>query len=261
MANNFQFPIRPDDIFLFYDTETSGLPVWGKPSEDDCQPKILQLCAILTDAANKKLASLDVVLRWRGVSIDPDTAEVNGFTPEIIDKYGVSPDAVMDLFFAMHDRASVRVAHNESFDARMVRVFMKQSGRFSENDMEAFKGAMSFDTAQALRPVMQLPPTEKMKATARFANSFKTPNLGEAYLFCTGETLVGAHGAMKDASACRTIFFHLSRLLAEGPAAPAAASPVSESTPAAPEGRETQESAPAASGEATKPVSTSLYDW
>lgn len=255
MANDFVFPADPSDTFVVYDTETSGLPLWNKPSEDPEQPKILQLCAIFTDAANKKLGSLDAVLRWNGVKIEADAAAANGLTHEIIDKYGLDPDAIMDAFFAMHDKATMRIGHNESFDARMVRIFMKQSGRFSESDIESFKAARSFDTAQALRPIMKLPPTEKMKATARFANSFKTPNLSEAYEFCTGHKLEGAHGAMKDTAACRTVFFHLPQLLAA-----ADGGDVQTSSPA-PEPEKVEEKATSVEEVKNSSVGSTLYDW
>jgi DNA polymerase-3 subunit epsilon len=56
-------------------------------------------------------------------------------------------------------------------------------------------------------PICNLPPTAKMIAARR--NHPKTPNLGEAFEFFTGEKLEGAHSALVDVDACMRIYFAL----------------------------------------------------
>ena len=39
---------------LFYDTETTGLPLWSQPSEHPDQPRVVQLAALLCDEEPEK---------------------------------------------------------------------------------------------------------------------------------------------------------------------------------------------------------------
>ena len=42
------------NIALFYDTETTGLPLYDQPSDDPRQPHIVQVGAILVDLDTRK---------------------------------------------------------------------------------------------------------------------------------------------------------------------------------------------------------------
>jgi NAD(P)-dependent dehydrogenase (short-subunit alcohol dehydrogenase family) len=60
---------------LFYDTETSGLPMFGQPSEHPDQPHVVQLGACLVDLDPwQTLATLDVMVRPEGWTIPDEVA-------------------------------------------------------------------------------------------------------------------------------------------------------------------------------------------
>ncbi len=194
-----------NNTFLFYDTETTGLPLFKEPSEDSRQPRIIQLAALPTDEDGAKLSSMDALIHHEGLVIPKEISELTGITDAKCQAGGLPIGDALRLFLSMWERATARVAHNQSFDERMVRIELKRDPSWLSDLPDRWKAGQSFCTALATKPILQLPPTERMKQT-RFANSFKTPNLTEAYRWATGKELTRAHNAMVDVMACRDVF-------------------------------------------------------
>lgn len=186
---------------MFYDTETTGLPKWKEPSGDPSQPHLVQLGAILCNAdTGEVLQSLDLIIRPDGWEIPDEVAEIHGITTEKAMAIGVSEELAVDLFLEMKGKAT-RVAHNRTFDQRIIRIALKRYG-YSEEVMEAW--AEKDDhlcTMQMAKPVMQLEP--------RGRYGWKSPKLEEAYKHFTGKDLENAHTAMADAKACMAVYFAL----------------------------------------------------
>lgn len=67
-----------------------------------------------------------------------------------------------------------------------------------------------FCTMEAATPVVNLPPTERMRAAG--FNKPKPPKLEECIRHFFNEDLDGAHDAMIDVAACRRVYFHLKTL-------------------------------------------------
>lgn len=188
---------------LFFDSETSGLPLYNEPSEDPRQPHIVQLGACLVDLATRKvLASLDVIVKPEGWVIPAEVAAIHGIDHERAMALGVPESLAVELLLELHKQAEFRVAHNEDFDARIVRIACKRF--FDEATTDEWKAGIAKCTATLSTPILKLPPTKKMVAAGR--THYKTPNLGEAYRFFTGRELVGAHSAMVDVLACMEVF-------------------------------------------------------
>lgn len=189
---------------LFYDTETSGLPLFHEPSEHPDQPHIVQLGACLVDADTRRVIStIDLIVRPDGWEIPDEVAAVHGITTEYAQAVGVDEATAVQALLDLERAAGYRVAHNESFDARILRIACM---RFQGAEVaDAWKARASKCTAQLSTPILALPPTDRMRAGGR--THHKTPNLGEAYRFFTGQPLVGAHSAMVDVRACMDVFF------------------------------------------------------
>ncbi|SCW91943.1 3'-5' exonuclease [Pseudomonas sp. NFACC05-1] len=192
------------DLICVFDTETTGFPNWKIPSDDPSQPHIVDICALLFTPQGELVDSFEAMVRPDGWEIPNEVAVIHGITTEIAMAQGIPEIEALDHFLRLYKRAGLRVAHNVSFDDRILRIAIK---RFvSEQAADEFKAVPSYCTAINSKPILCLPPTEKMKAT-NFKNSFKTPTVAEALLHFTGEELVGGHRARPDTEACARVYW------------------------------------------------------
>jgi len=189
---------------IFFDTETQGLPRWSDPSEHPGQPHIVQLAAALVDLDTRKtISSMDVIIKPDGWTIPDEVAAVHGITTEMAGDLGISELAALDMFMDLW-RGRKRIAHNESFDQRIIRIAQHRFG-YDPTDMDAWKSGPVECTAKLATPIVKCPPTAKMIRAGR--NHYKTANLGEAYAFFTGTPLENAHSAMADVEGCMAVYF------------------------------------------------------
>lgn len=178
---------------LPFDTETSGFPLWKKPSEIPGQPHIVQLAALLVNADTEEVIdSMDEIIKPDGWVISDESIEVHGITQEQAMDVGIPETEALQMFLDLHDQCGLRIAHNTTFDNRIVRIAMK---RYQPNVI----------------------PDEIWKDKSRYyctlINAKKIMGgksghaLKEAYLYFTGKDLENAHTAMGDAKACMEIYF------------------------------------------------------
>lgn len=196
---------------LVFDTETTGLPDFKAPSEAPHQPHIVQLAALLVDPGSRAtIASMDVIVRPDGWTIPNEVAAVHGITTERAAAVGVSESIALGLFMDLWGDAGLRVAHNEQFDARIIRIAQH---RFDCGDLDAWKAGKAECTARLATPICNLPPSEAQRAKTSFKR--KSPTLGEAYRHFTGRDLENAHSAMADVLACQDVYFAIKGMVKE----------------------------------------------
>lgn len=186
------------NIKLFFDTETTGLPLYSEPSGDPRQPHIVQLGAQLVDIdQDRTISSLDVIIKPDGWVIPEDVAALHGITTEHAMLVGIPERAALEALLGLWRAAGERVAHNESFDARIVRIAIK---RLLQDDQLAdeWKAAPAYCTARNATDLVQIP-----KASGR---GYKMPTLAEAYRHFKGRDLINAHRALADTKACRDVY-------------------------------------------------------
>lgn len=196
---------------LFYDTETTGLPIWGDPSEAPHQPHIVQLAGKVIDTDTRAvIAQVDTIIKPDGWTIPEDTVAVHGITTERAMDEGIPEAAavsmLLDLWRPTPEQILRRVAHNESFDARILRIALK---RFYADDAvlhTIWKGGDALCTARMSAPIVNMPATTAMKKSGR-GSWAKTPKLPEAYRFFFGTDFEGAHTAMGDVNACMAVYW------------------------------------------------------
>ena len=191
---------------IFYDTETTSLPLWNEPSEDPRQPHLVQLAACLVDLDTREtISSMDVTVRPDGWVIPDDVAAIHGITTEHAKRVGISESLAVEMLLELWTCAGLRIAHNESFDARIIRIAMMRHGLEIGRDPDQWKAGKAHCTQILATPILKLPPTQRMIAAGR--RHYKSANLGEAYRHFTGKELAGAHNAMVDVEACKTVYF------------------------------------------------------
>jgi DNA polymerase-3 subunit epsilon len=191
------------NLKLFYDTETTGLPDFKAPSESAHQPHIVQLAALLVDMDTREtIQSMDVIIRPDGWTIPDDVAAIHGITTQHALDVGIPESLAVSMFMELW-AGRPRVAHNQQFDARIVRIALMRYQ--SEESADIWKSGHAECTAVLASPICNLPPSEAQQKNTNFKR--KTPNLGEAFAHFTGNDLVNAHSAMADVMACRDVYF------------------------------------------------------
>ena len=199
------------NLLNVFDTETTGLPQFTLPSDHPSQPHLVDIAALLYNEAGELMDSFEAIIRPDGWTIPDEAARVHGITTEMAMDLGIPETEALEGFLAIHERAGMRVAHNCSFDDRILRIALKRYR--SDVAADLFKTGPSFCTCSNSTSIIRLPPTERMIRAGR-GRQFKQPNLAEAYRFFTGEELEGAHRAKADAQGCARVYFALRERMA-----------------------------------------------
>lgn len=182
---------------LFFDTETTGIARFNLPPEHPTQPHIVQLGAILADDNRRVVAEMNLLVKPEGWTIPPEAAAVHGISTELAAASGLRVQTVVKLFMQLVLRADLIVAHNLDFDRMLV---MAELARMAEaTDLDLMRNRSGFCTMRAATPIMRIPGRA----------GYKWPNLREAYAHFVGGQFEGAHDAMADVRACRSVYYGL----------------------------------------------------
>lgn len=183
---------------LFYDTETTGLPAWSKPSGSDDQPHIVQLAAIKVDPETRKETEfMDVIIKPEGWVIPDEVAKIHGITTERAMDEGIDESVALDMFLSLWSPDKLRVGHNQSFDERILRIAIK---RFKDDDLaEAWKGGKKACTGLLSKPICRMLPKNRY--------GYKMPKLSEAFKHFNGWDFDDAHSALGDTRACMSVYW------------------------------------------------------
>ncbi len=191
-------------LILCYDTETTGLPLFDIPSEDPRQPHMAQLAAVLFEEKSREVvASIDLVIHPTTWTIPDEVSAIHGITTKRALEVGVFERTALSLFDELWKVADKRLAYNESFDARIMRIAYKRYRNDQEAD--AWKAGPAICAARLATPIVNMAPTEAMVATGR--KHAKMPKLSEAFQYFTGQPLQNAHSAIVDVRAAMLVYF------------------------------------------------------
>ena len=185
---------------LVLDFETTGVPAKGCSLTDPSQPHIVQLAAVLFDADARKVSSVSLVVH-PGIEIPAGATGVHGISTEQAWTYGIPEKGAVGLLSRLTKIATHVVTHNASFDETIFEIAAARFGIIDCGD-PVWRCTMT-----KAAPIVNLPPTEKMRAAG--FNRPKSPKLDECARFFFDEEHMGAHDALADASMCGRIYFEL----------------------------------------------------
>ena len=186
-------------MYLFFDTETTGLPKNWKAPVTDIQnwPRLVQLAYLLYDQQGNKISGGDFIIQPDGFTIPAEAAAIHGISTEKANREGVALMTVLQDFQTLINRAEQLVAHNMSFDEKIM------GAEFLRNRMQ--------DSIASKRKICTMQRSTNFCALDG-PYGYKWPKLSELHykLFNTG--FEEAHNAAVDINATAKCFWELKRL-------------------------------------------------
>lgn len=185
-------------MFLFFDTETTGLPRnWKAPVSDLANwPRLVQLAWLLFDEKGQMVRSRNVIIKPENFTIPQASSRIHGITTERALTEGVELLPVLQQFDEMIGESSCLIAHNMSFDEKIVGAEFLRSGM--HNSIIAKKKICT------------------MQATTDFCAlhgpyGYKWPRLSELHYKLFRSNFDEAHNAAVDITITAKCFWELKR--------------------------------------------------
>ena len=186
-------------MYLFFDTETTGIPVnYKAPASDyDNWPRLVQVAWLLADEEGSEIECAQYLIKPQGFTIPDEVTQIHGITTAMALQEGVDLNTVLAAMTPMIEKASVLVAHNMEFDEKVLSAEFLRAGY--ANVVETKERICTMKAATAY---CQLPGP----------CGYKWPNLQELHTKLFGEGFEGAHDALVDVRACWRCYVELKRL-------------------------------------------------
>lgn len=186
-------------MYLFFDTETTGLPKnWKAPVTDTNNwPRLVQLAYIGFDKEGNEMYNGDIIIKPNGFIIPTDASKIHGITTEKANKEGEDLLVVLKNFQRYINESQYLVAHNMSFDEKIM------GAEFIRNKMEN-------NIAHKTKICTMQSATNFCEINGPYG--YKWPKLSELHykLFNTG--FEEAHNAAVDVKVTAKCFWELKRL-------------------------------------------------
>ena len=109
-------------MYLFFDTETTGLPRNYKAPVTDLNnwPRLVQLAFLFYDTDGNIISGGDFIIKPDGFTIPKDASRIHGISTERALEEGVPVSVVLEQFDSLISQTNYLVAHNISFDEKII---------------------------------------------------------------------------------------------------------------------------------------------
>lgn len=205
LINTQQIQEIPRGTFLFFDTETAGLPPKGKydvpVTNPDFWPRLVQLAWILTDKEGRVLNRKSKIIYPNGFSIPASATAVHHITTEHAMQVGEPLRDVLGEFMRDLLKAEKIVCHNVKFDQHIVGAELYSM----DMDYKALMDKSSICTMRSTTEFCAIPNPNS------FFGGYKWPSLQELYHKLFNRDFEDAHDALADITATKDCFFELKR--------------------------------------------------
>jgi DNA polymerase-3 subunit epsilon len=186
-------------MYLFFDTETTGLPKNWKAPVTDLQnwPRLVQLAYLLYDKQGNEISGGDFIIQPDGFTIPAEASNIHGITNEKANREGVALMTVLQDFQTLINRAEQLVAHNMSFDEKIM------GAEFLRSRMP--------DSIASKRKICTMQRSTNFCALDG-PYGYKWPKLSELHYKLFNAGFEEAHNAAVDINATAKCFWELKRL-------------------------------------------------
>jgi DNA polymerase III epsilon subunit-like protein len=187
---------RQGDLYLFFDTETTGTPLNYKAPSSDTRnwPRLVQLGWILMTKNGKKVSEKSYIVKPKDFTIPADATKIHKITTKMALEQGRELSFVIDEFLKDFNKAKYIVGHNIDFDKKIVGAELI---RLSRPDVMDSKKA--FCTMKSSIDFCKIPGYY----------GYKYPKLQELYHKLFGRDFEEAHNATSDIEATQQCFWEL----------------------------------------------------
>lgn len=186
-------------MYLFFDTETTGLPKnWKAPIEDhENWPRLVQIAWQQYDNSQKQIASHNYIIKPSGFEIPLQASNVHGITTERAIREGYPLRDILNEFSRAINDSKYLIAHNMNFDEKIAGAeFIREN---IENNLFNTKKICTMHSS-----------TDFCKIEGPYG--YKWPTLSELHTILFNNDFEDAHDAKADVGACVNCFFELKKL-------------------------------------------------
>jgi DNA polymerase III subunit epsilon len=183
-------------MYLFFDTETTGLPRnYKAPVSDTANwPRMVQIAWQIYDMDGNFVESHDFIIKPEGFRIPADASKIHGISTERAIAEGHDLSEVLNNFNGHLNAADTLVAHNISFDEKILGAEFYR--KLIDNRLDRISKICT------------------MKSTSEFCGipgnyGYKWPKLSELHQVLFGTGFKEAHNAAADINATVKCFWKL----------------------------------------------------
>jgi len=193
--------------YLFYDTETSGLPIDPKITHTvvDNWPRMVSIAWVLCDDDRKIHEMNTFIVKPDGWEIPKAATDVHGISTEKANKDGLPIQDILKAFMIVLNKPDYVVGHNIRFDRKVVAAELYRYFYGYHYD-EILYGKKYRDTMHISREFCKILYPEK---NGKRRGGFKFPNLSEMYQKLYENDIVDIHSAMGDIKATIKCYWRL----------------------------------------------------
>ncbi|PIV57874.1 MAG: 3'-5' exonuclease [Bacteroidetes bacterium CG02_land_8_20_14_3_00_31_25] len=186
-------------MYLFFDTETTGVPRNYKASVEDSNnwPRMVQIAWLVYNSDKIKVDEQQFIIKPEGYIIPKEVSKLHGITTERAISEGKDLQFVLNLFNTQIEESQFIIAHNISFDEKIV-------------GAEFFRKKINSKLFNKPRLCTMHASTNYCKIPGNYG--YKWPKLSELHIKLFGKDFEDAHNAAADIEATAKCFWKLREL-------------------------------------------------